>query len=131
LRAARPEVRIVFGGAACLGSPADELVRAFPFIDAVCHTEGDQIIVPLIRALGRRGDAWSREALAAIPGMSWVDGNGRVHHNPSPPLLMDMDVLPVPDYDDFVRQLADSPFRERAKLHFETSRGCWWGQKHL
>jgi ribosomal peptide maturation radical SAM protein 1 len=37
-------------------------------------------------------------------------------------------MLPL-DYDDFVRELAAQPFPAEMVLCFETSIGCWWGQK--
>lgn len=48
-----------------------------------------------------------------------------------------MDSLPEPDYDAYFEALA--PLRERDpiarhapnSLMFESSRGCWWGDKHL
>ena len=76
IKAISPGCRIIFGGSACFGAPADELVKGFPFIDAVCHSEGDQLIVPLVRALAEGA------SLAGVPGISWVDQQGRAVHNP-------------------------------------------------
>ena len=43
-----------------------------------------------------------------------------------------MDALPYPDFDDYFARLARSPLEDEIEglLFFETSRGCWWGQKH-
>ena len=43
-----------------------------------------------------------------------------------------MDALPYPDFDDYFARHAASPLEEEieALLFFETSRGCWWGEKH-
>ena len=43
-----------------------------------------------------------------------------------------MDALPIPDYADYFAQLADlsEAARVRPSIPFESSRGCWWGQKH-
>ena len=130
LKAERPDVVILFGGAACFGPVADELVRSFAVIDAVCHAEGDEIIAPLVSAF--RAPAAERAArLAAVPGIVWRDAGGP-RRNGAPPLLEDLDRLPIPDYDDFMAQLADSEYADVAPhLYFETSRGCWWGEKHL
>jgi ribosomal peptide maturation radical SAM protein 1 len=48
------------------------------------------------------------------------------------PMVRDMDALPVPDYDEFFKQweLADLDECERTTIQFETSRGCWWGERH-
>jgi ribosomal peptide maturation radical SAM protein 1 len=126
LKAARPAIKIAFGGAACLEDQADGLAQSFPAIDAVCHTEGEQVIVPLFRAL--RGEL----PMSAVPGIAYRDAAGKLQHTPSPPLLEALDALPIPDYDDYFTQLAASEWHDVGpKVFFETSRGCWWGQKHL
>ena len=126
LKARHAEVKVMFGGSACFREPADALMASFSEIDAVCHCEGDQVIAPLVRAL--RGEG----ALADVRGIAWRGDDGTIHHNPSPPLLHDLDSLPIPEFDDFVEALAVSEWREAPpKIFFETSRGCWWGEKHL
>ncbi|MBX3156904.1 MAG: RiPP maturation radical SAM C-methyltransferase [Deltaproteobacteria bacterium] len=126
LRELWPGTKIIFGGAVCLEEQGDGLVATFPEVDAACHTEGEQVILPLLEAL-RTG-----APLAGVPGIVWRDDAGGVHHNPSPPLLRDLDTLPIPDYRAFVDQLAASEWGDlEPELFFETSRGCWWGEKSL
>ncbi len=126
LKQQRPELHIIFGGAACLEEQGDGLAASFPELAAVCHTEGEHVIVPLLRAL--RGEA----ELSSVPGIAYRDQNGQVQHNASPPLLRDLDSLPLPTYDDYLAELQSSEWRDlKPGLLFETSRGCWWGQKHL
>ena len=126
IRAAAPAIRICLGGAACQGETAEALLEAFPCIDAVCHGEGDRVIVPLVRAL------LDGASLDAVPGIAFRGPGRRVGRGAPAPPLGSMDGLPIPDYAPFVAQhqagaWADEPIR----LFFETSRGCWWGQKHL
>jgi ribosomal peptide maturation radical SAM protein 1 len=47
-------------------------------------------------------------------------------------MVRHMDSLPYPDFDDYFARLRASPLRDQIDelLFFETSRGCWWGQKH-
>jgi ribosomal peptide maturation radical SAM protein 1 len=119
-----PGVKIAFGGAVCFEEQGEGLLATFPEVDAACLVEAEDVVVPLVEGLVA-GD------LAAVPGIAWRDG-GAIRRNPSPPLLRDLDRLPVPDYDDFVRDHAASPWaRDGADLFFETSRGCWWGMKSL
>lgn len=129
LKARRPSVRIMFGGAACYGPAARELVRCYPdAVDAVCHCEGDAVVAPLVRAL--RGQL----SMATVPGIAWRDsGSAAVSQSPAPPPLVDLDELPIPDYDDFLEQHRASSWRSHWPpfLLLETSRGCWWGQKFL
>jgi ribosomal peptide maturation radical SAM protein 1 len=46
--------------------------------------------------------------------------------------VCDLDRLPFPDFDDYFDRLSESPLRDEIEpfLFFETSRGCWWGEKH-
>ena len=126
LRQARPDVRIALGGAACFEQLGGALARAFPEIDAVCHCEGDGVVGPLMRALA------DGAPLSTVPGIAFVDGPRGLVQTPSPPLLRDLDALPVPDYDPFVAAHAASEWASQVPvLFFETARGCWWGEKTL
>jgi ribosomal peptide maturation radical SAM protein 1 len=138
LKARRPDVRVVVGGAACQGPLAETLLRAFPAIDVVCHGEGEAVIAPLVAALRAQPTAAPSipsssptPSPSAIPGICWRDAGGAIRRNP-PPARLDLDALPVPDYDGFVAEHAASPWADVApRLFFETSRGCWWGQRSL
>jgi ribosomal peptide maturation radical SAM protein 1 len=126
IKAARPDTKIVLGGAACFEEQADGLLASFPLIDAVCHTEGEVVIGPLFAALVEGAP------LADVPGTAWRDETGEIHHNASPALLRDLDGLPIPQYTEFLDQLRTTAwFALGPRLLFETSRGCWWGQKSL
>ncbi|MCC6994138.1 MAG: RiPP maturation radical SAM C-methyltransferase [Deltaproteobacteria bacterium] len=126
LRASNPDVKIILGGAACFEEQADGLVASFNDMDAVCHTEADEVIVKLIRAL--RGEC----ALEDVPGIAFRDASGALRHNPSPPLFRNLDSLPVPLYDDYFTEFARSEWSDtKPRVMFETARGCWWGEKHL
>jgi ribosomal peptide maturation radical SAM protein 1 len=112
---------IVFGGASCEGGMGLELLRAFPWIDAVCTQEGDRAFPD---ALPRLLDG--REDLAT-PGLVWR-GEEPIG-TPAP--ILDLDELPVPDYNDYFADLDRSELgREQVVLPLETARGCWWGAKH-
>lgn len=127
LRAGRPELPIILGGAACFEELGGALARAFPELTAVCHCEGEGVIIPLVGAL------LAGTPLDGVPGIAWLDAATReLHTTPAPALLRTMDELPYPDYGDFVAALAASDVTEHPPtLFFETSRGCWWGQKTL
>jgi ribosomal peptide maturation radical SAM protein 1 len=47
-------------------------------------------------------------------------------------MVRNLDELPYPDFDDYFARLKSSPLDARIEplLFYETSRGCWWGQKH-
>jgi ribosomal peptide maturation radical SAM protein 1 len=126
LKARNPSVRIVFGGAGCVAEQAEGIMRSFPVVDAVCYTEADELIGDLVRALRGQGD------LAQVPGIVYRRPDGTIERTPEPPLLRDLDRLPLPNHDAYFAQYEASEWRDLLPvLFFETSRGCWWGQKHL
>jgi ribosomal peptide maturation radical SAM protein 1 len=103
-----------------------ELLRQFPFIDAVISGPGEMVITPLIEGiLNGRGVSNLRGVLT----QQHTATGGMVDNAPQP---AHMDDLPVPEFDDYFAQLKlariDLPAPPR--VLFETSRGCWWGQKH-
>lgn len=120
LKAAAPNLCIVFGGANCESAMGSELVKRFPFVDAVVSGEGE-IVFPQLVARVLRG-----EAVTDLPGVLALTGGGG-----TAPGVADMDDLPEPDYSDFFEQFAASPFADgwQPGVFFETSRGCWWGEK--
>lgn len=120
-----PDVRIMFGGAACFSIQGRSILESFAFVDAVCTAEGDEAIVPLVRGLRGEGD------LDAAPGVLYRRA-GLVREAAPARTLRDLDGLPTPDYAAYFAQKAQSDWRDTITvLLFETSRGCWWGAKHL
>ena len=125
LRRRHPEKIIMLGGASCEDEMGPALLRGFDTIDVVVSGEADEVIVPLIGALR------AREPID-LPG---------VHVNPSQRVrahaavrsarpMVALDALPVPDYDDYFAELARCSPSAPIRIPFESSRGCWWGQKH-
>jgi ribosomal peptide maturation radical SAM protein 1 len=113
---------IVFGGANCEGEMGLQLLQSFPWIDFICCGESDISFLKLLHHLLRGGTA-------EIPGV--LKRRQSVEVSASE-LVKDMDLLPVPDYDDYFEQLGQSGISSAlaVNLIFETSRGCWWGAKH-
>jgi ribosomal peptide maturation radical SAM protein 1 len=131
LRERHPDIRLVYGGACFHGEMGEELFRATPWIDAVSTGEADAVIVPLFEALVRRDTPRDLESILAR------DRDGRVVAGPPPrPITAaELDRLPDPDFDGFFAAareagVYDDPgWQERSIVHYEASRGCWWGQK--
>ena len=44
--------------------------------------------------------------------------------------VRDMDTLPTPNYDEYFERSKCLGLTARRIIPFESSRGCWWGQKH-
>jgi len=125
-----PEVRIALGGAACDGPMGVELARQFPLLDYVFLGEADWSFPLLVeRLLGG-------EPVGPLPGV--VDrpaghaADGEICSTGQPPLVWNLDALPYPDFDEYFHRRRSSPLAPEidALLFFESSRGCWWGEKH-
>jgi ribosomal peptide maturation radical SAM protein 1 len=123
----RPEIKIVFGGAACEHPMGEELMRQFAEIDSVFVGEADRTFPDSLRqcsGTGRQdptgGEAAGRETVAERACVGWQSGP-----------VENLDHLPYPDFDDYFTRLERSPLRAEVEplLFFETSRGCWWGRK--
>jgi ribosomal peptide maturation radical SAM protein 1 len=125
IKARRPSITLVFGGANWEGEMGHALHEQFPFVDVACSGEADASFPALVRAIA------SGEDLSAIPGIVHRRG-GRSIASPPAPTITDLDALPIPDYDDYFTALQASPVAAdlTPMLLLETSRGCWWGEKH-
>jgi ribosomal peptide maturation radical SAM protein 1 len=120
-----PDKITILGGANCDGEMGRALMDHFPFLDCVFSGEVDFEVPEFIDCLHRGGD------LSHIRGLIWRDDEGAVCENESSRPVEAMDLLPVPDFEDWVAerkrfQLHDE---ERVCLPLESSRGCWWGAK--
>src|SRR5262249_34393606 len=129
LKAGRPGIVTIMGGANCETVMGREIVRQIDVIDFVfsgpalvtlpdfvgCQIEGDD------DACHRIDGIFSRRNVAA--GSSFTPA----------PLGAELPIdVPVGlDYDSFLRSLEERfhPGDVTPALFFETSRGCWWGQR--
>jgi ribosomal peptide maturation radical SAM protein 1 len=138
-----PHVVTVFGGAACEGEMGVALWEQFSEVDYVFLGEADLSFPVFIREVLRGSLPQIPPGvvgLPIVPGVSSpkVSKKGgpsaslsQLEPN-SPPIVCDLDALPVPDFEDYFDRLGCSPLRDQIEpfLFFETSRGCWWGEKH-
>jgi ribosomal peptide maturation radical SAM protein 1 len=100
-----PGATIVLGGASCTQPMGARVLESYPQVDLVVSGWGEQPLLALSRGEGpQRGLIEQSEPI-------------------------DLDALPIPDYAAFLEaargHLGESPLT----LTFESSRGCWWGQK--
>jgi ribosomal peptide maturation radical SAM protein 1 len=123
LKAMEPAPKIIFGGANCEGEMGSQLLDSFPWIDIVCGGESDETFPRLLEKL-----LGGRQENAVLPGI--LERGAREAMGRSQP-VREMDVLPVPEYDDYFEQLESSTLGRSTAMHVvvETSRGCWWGAK--
>ncbi len=116
-----PHTFIAIGGANCATTMGEQLIAAYDCFDAVFSGEADWIFPEMVERL-RRG-----RPCAGIPGIH-LRGNG----DAAPPVMTtDLDAIPDSNFDDYFEQLEGRSFEPsiQASLYFETSRGCWWGEK--
>jgi radical SAM superfamily enzyme YgiQ (UPF0313 family) len=91
LRRRHPDRKIVLGGVGPKGVE-DQLLRAFPWIDAIARGEGDVTGPELVHAL-RAG-----RSLRGVLGVSFREG-ADVVHTPDRPRIEDLDAIGWPSYD--------------------------------
>jgi ribosomal peptide maturation radical SAM protein 1 len=125
IKRAYPDVRVVFGGTACAGPAGAALMRICPYVDAVVTTEGEAVIGPLVRCL-RAG-----VPPAGTSGVVWRDADGVVHANGKGDLLSLDTTRPPLDHDAYFERVARLDLGDRVTpwIPFESSRGCWWGER--
>jgi ribosomal peptide maturation radical SAM protein 1 len=127
-----PDTLVVLGGANCNEPMGEETFRRFPFLDSVVCGPGEIAFVELVR----RHLAGDRRI--NLPGVYYRPPDGAPAIEPEAAVAAEpaLDGLPMPDFDDFfVAWNADAPPSAaktgiRPAIPIETSRGCWWGQKH-
>jgi ribosomal peptide maturation radical SAM protein 1 len=136
-----PETIIVFGGANCEGKMGIEMIKKFPFVDIIVSGEGDEVFPELVEKI------MNNEPYSHLQGVICFD-NLHLHSDGviNSPMVKNMDSLPVPEFDDYFEELVNYGLkginnigvpgieRTESKVYspvvlFETSRGCWWGEK--
>ncbi len=128
IKAAFPNVRIIFGGANCEERMGLALIKAFSFIDAVCLGEGDEAFINYAITL-RDGGKWAGKGIVERSLASSLEPSEASASMPSP--FRALETLPFPDYDDFfkAREAFLPASTKEPWLAFESSRGCWWGER--
>jgi ribosomal peptide maturation radical SAM protein 1 len=125
LKLAYPAVRIVFGGSQCAGPMGSAILRICPYVDAVVHIEGELVLADLVRRFRAGKD------LTGLPGVSYRTADGQQASDHTTELVRggrDKLVLNYDPYFDRIDRLGLSD-KVNPWLPFESSRGCWYGQK--
>ena len=128
LKQRAPRLQVIFGGANCDGDMGEALHRNFSWIDVVVRGDAEPVFADLVESL------LAGRTPKRAPGLCLRSG-------------LDISAEPLPDhfsatgetrshvdYDEYFSRLESSPFAAdispRVSIPFESSRGCWWGQKH-
>ncbi|MFK7928564.1 MAG: RiPP maturation radical SAM C-methyltransferase [Myxococcota bacterium] len=107
-----PTITTLLGGANCEGLMADALADLAPWCDHVFSGESEAIFLDFLEQHAT-GTPLPRR-LAGTP-------------------CLDLDALPAPKFDDYLAQIRDwipdLLTEGQVWLSYESSRGCWWGEK--
>ncbi len=112
----RPETIAVIGGANCDGEMAEGILSLEARIDYVFAGESERSFVTFMR----------RVLSDDLPSERIITGEP----------CIDLDDLPTTDFSEYYEQLAvaipESLLAQNSLilLPYESSRGCWWGEKH-
>lgn len=125
LKKVSPGILTVLGGSNCDGPQGPALHRNFEQVDFVISGEGERALPALLRHIA------AGTSPADVPGLSWRD-QGRSVANPPATSALPFGMVPAPDYDSYFGALENSIVRHdvRPMAVMETSRGCWWGERH-
>jgi ribosomal peptide maturation radical SAM protein 1 len=115
IKARRPQVLTVMGGPNCEGPMAEGVASLTDAVDVVFSGESEETFIAFLETVK-----------SGQPGPARIV-RGRPCRN--------LDGLPTPRFDDYFRQLAacfPGSHHEvgEISLPYESSRGCWWGEKH-
>jgi ribosomal peptide maturation radical SAM protein 1 len=116
IKRACPEIVTIIGGANCLGEMAEGILSLGATIDYVFSGASETSFPSFLKDI-YEGRCPSDRIIYGKPCMNLED-------------------IPTPDFAEFYRQieiwLPNSSIVENGNiwLPYESSRGCWWGQKH-
>lgn len=99
------DVLIVLGGTACSEPSGRRVLEGYPDVDYVVSGYGERPLLELAR--GER----PREGVIES-------------YTPQ-----DLEELPLPDYRPFMREAQEFGPPKDLRLQYQSSRGCWWGQR--
>ncbi|NNN33791.1 RiPP maturation radical SAM protein 1 [Streptomyces sp. S3(2020)] len=127
-----PATLIIFGGANFEGDMGKELMDRLHFIDYAFDGESDESFPEFLEVVAAGGDPAS---VAGVLTRGRIALNSPGPVNRSRPPFDHLDRLPVPDFAEYFDRALDlgvisEESRRLVSLPFESSRGCWWGQKH-
>jgi ribosomal peptide maturation radical SAM protein 1 len=124
----RPETFIILGGSNCEGMMGAETLRQFNFVDAVMSGEGDLAFPNIVKNVL---ESQPQQFIEGVFTRKRFAFQVLQDHPRNTAIIENLDALPVPDYDEYFDELKRSSltFTKKASLLFETSRGCWWGEK--
>jgi ribosomal peptide maturation radical SAM protein 1 len=129
LKARNPSLVTVIGGANCEASMGVVIARNVEWLDFVFSGPALATFPELIehQLAGRVEECHQIAGVLSRPKLAAQPGGGR----PEIGRELDIDTVVQPDFDSYLeeldRKLPGLPLEP--KIPFETSRGCWWGER--
>lgn len=120
-----PHIHVVFGGSMCTGDAGKAILELCPYVDVVVRTEGEQVLPKLVRRL-REG-----KSLTGLKGLCWRNAAGDIISEKDGPLFQNNTHRPFINYDPYFDKIEKYELMNSLgpMITFESSRGCWWGEK--
>lgn len=97
--------KVVLGGTACSNPSGRRILEGYPQVDYAVSGYGELPLLALARG-------------------ETPEDNPIASHVP-----LDIDSLPLPDYRPFVREAEEFGPPSDLRLQYQSSRGCWWGER--
>jgi hypothetical protein len=105
LKAKHPSLPTVLGGSVCSEPMGPRILEAYPQVDVVVGGFGERPLLAL-----SSGPLGSRRFIGCDDPIDFAQ-------------------TPIPDYEPFLREARGGGDAALPALAFQSSRGCWWGQK--
>ncbi|EKD68355.1 MAG: Radical SAM [uncultured bacterium] len=134
----RGDIITMMGGANCELEMGVSIVKLFPWVDFAVSGEPEEYFGDFCARLIETGNKLEKSDIpyGVIGKLNYSDhikpGGCESADNALPrSFVRSMDSVPAPDYSDYFDALSKVSFGSSFQpgLPFETSRGCWWGQR--
>ncbi len=109
----QPNTLTILGGANCEGEMALGVASLQAQVDYIFSGESEASFVQFLQSV----------KAGQLPSETIIRGDS----------VEQMDALPLPDYSEYFQQFAHfigAALNKQPRLVYESSRGCWWGEKH-
>lgn len=116
LKARNPELITVFGGPQVPDAP-ETFLRNLPFVDLVCHGEGEETFLRLL-------EAWPDRDWTGIPGISYLEPDQTFHHQGRAERIRDLERIPSPYLSGIFEPLMAAHPDLSWAVSWESNRGC-------
>ena len=125
IRVLHPDIPIIVGGAGCAGDMGHAILEMCPELDIAVHGEAEAIVPDLVAALDGRG------TFGDVSGISWRTPHGTVVTNDATKVYAFKKPRGALNFDAYFERikLLSNLNRLPVWIPFESSRGCWYGEK--